>query len=110
MKMRDLNRGQWERISFEEMGLVDAPESPGCYVITNIYTDILYIGKTTSIRIRMKNHLGDSRMRQADNFGVSAWFYYWELPVAETYPTEQSLIAKYKFNKAVLPPLNRIGG
>ena len=110
MKLDVLQWGKWYRTSFDQYGLVDAPDRPGCYIIANIYRDILYIGKAKSIRCRMKNHLADKRMRQAGNLGVSNWFYYWELPYGDTYPTEQRLISRYKFKEATLPPLNRIGG
>ena len=110
MKLRELAQVGWHKIGFRSGFLVNAPETPGCYVIANIYEEILYIGKAANIRRRMSNHLGDPNKQQAGSFGASSWFFYKRVPANETDATEQRLLSAYKFNEGVLPPLNIIGG
>ena len=110
MKVRELDPSTWKRLGFNFGHLLDAPKLPGCYVIANIYEEILYIGKAASIQQRMKAHIGDPNKQQADNLGASSWFFYKLTLRNETYATEQRLLSAYKFREGLLPPLNILGG
>lgn len=110
MKLAELDKGPWQKITFHSRWVIDTPEVPGCYVIANIYDEILYIGKTNDIRQRMLDHLKDPSKSYVRSVGNSSWFFYKRIPLDKLYQTEQRLIAFYKFKEGALPPLNRIGG
>jgi len=52
------------------------PEIFGCYVITNYYGDILYIGQTNNLRTRINTHLNDIHKTQNTELGKAFYLYY----------------------------------
>lgn len=98
-----------QRVTFNLANAFRVPSAPGCYVLTNIYEEILYIGETNDLNRRLQQHWNDRRMRQRTPNGVASWFYYKELPAHLTYQTEQLLLTRYKFSVGRLPLLNRAG-
>lgn len=109
MKVSELRPEMVDKISFDLRFYPRAPMSSGCYILTNIYEDILYIGQTRCLQRRMKEHLEDRRMTQRTQMGLASWFYYEAVPEKDLFPTEQQMLLEYKFNHTVWPPLNRIG-
>ena len=107
MKVADLGPAMDARVSFDARFGVHVPDSPGCYILSSIYNDVLYIGETNNLRRRMGEHLDDSRMTQWTPQGLASWFHYRELPDDKTYPTEQSMLSQYEFQEGRKPPLNR---
>ena len=85
------------------------PESPGCYAITNIYDDILYVGQSINLSQRMSQHLSNPRMTEPTNLGLGTWFYYELWPSSEINAIETRLLFNHKAVEGLLPPLNRIG-
>lgn len=97
------------RVAFGLANIFRVPNVPGCYVLTNIHDETLYIGQTNNLSRRLEQHCNDQRMKQLTSSGVASWFYYKELPAHLTYQTEQSLLVRYKFQVGERPPLNRAG-
>jgi DNA polymerase III subunit epsilon len=65
--LRDLARSTSER-AFRRIGLVDgAPSSPGVYRFLDARGEVLYVGKATDLRSRLRTYFGqDPRRRIAD--------------------------------------------
>jgi DNA polymerase III subunit epsilon len=65
--LRDLARSTSER-SFRRIGLVDgAPSAPGVYRFLDARGEVLYVGKATDLRSRLRTYFGqDPRRRIAD--------------------------------------------
>jgi len=52
------------------------PDTFGCYVITTFFNDILYIGQTNNLRIRIKQHLDSSKKTKISELGKGFFFYF----------------------------------
>ena len=109
MKVQHLDDEMTERVSFDFRFGAHVPTLAGCYVLTNIYDDILYIGQTIDLCRRMEEHLKDPRMNQRTRYGLVSWFYYTSLPSSKLRDVELQLLAGYKFAHGEWPPLNRTG-
>ena len=109
MKARDLEKGFARKVSFDLRFLPWVPSSPGCYALSNIHEDILYIGETIDLRRRMEEHRKDPRMTQRTTMGLASWFHYMLVPAGEVKSTEDQLLVRYKFKETSNPPLNRKG-
>ena len=109
MKVNDLDEYTNGRVSFDPRFSGQVPDRPGCYVIANMYDDVLYIGQTVDLRRRMGEHLSDQRITQRTVLGLSSWFYYKNVSDADLVKTEDSLLSAYKFAQGELPILNRSG-
>ena len=109
MKIRECAPEMQNKLAFNRHENIGLSSIPGCYCITNIYCEILYIGKTVNLNTRMGQHLHDPRMRQRTNIGLASWFYYVEVPDRDLHVREEELLGRYIFKEGVLPPLNRQG-
>lgn len=109
MKVAELQPAMDARVSFDPRFSIQVPDAAGCYILSSIYNDVLYIGETNGLRRRMGEHLDDPRMNSRTYLGVASWFYYVELPCDMTYPTEEYMLSQHKYREHRLPPLNRKG-
>ena len=109
MNVDDLDKNFNGRVSFDMRFSGHIPDRPGCYVIANMYGDVLYIGQTVDLRRRMGEHLSDERMTQRTALGLPSWFYYKYTSDADLVKTEGSLLSAHKFARGELPILNRSG-
>lgn len=85
------------------------PESSGCYVLTSINDDVIYIGQSVNLNQRMQQHLNSLRMTQSTSAGLAVWFYYGLLAPDKIEKIELQLIFNFKAVEGQLPPLNRQG-
>ena len=83
--------------------------APGCYALTNIYDDVIYIGQSKHLSERMDQHLKDSRMAQVTKLGLASWFAFWLSDEATLKSEEDQLLFKFKLLEGHLPELNRLG-
>ena len=107
MKVADLEPAMDARVSFDARFGVHVPDSPGCYILSSIYNDVLYIGETNNLRRRIGEHLDDPRMTRRTPEGLASWFHYRELPDDKTYPTEQFMLLQHRYKVGGRPALNR---
>ena len=82
---------------------------PGCYMLTNIYDDIIYIGQTKHLSERMDQHLKDPRMTRPTKLGLVNWFAFWLRDEASLKSEEDQLLFRFKLLEGHLPELNRLG-
>ena len=97
-----------KRVSFEWRFNAHVPAQPGCYALSNIYGEILYIGKSRDLCRRMKDHLNSPRMLKVTPLGKACWFNYRLVQREWCYHTEQSLRAQHRWTEGVLPFLDRM--
>ena len=109
MKVADLDASLSNRIPFRLSDSVRVPEIAGCYVLTNILGDVLYIGQSVNLHRRMEQHLVDARMTGTTRLGASSWFYWVSADDSELRPLENQLLLRFKAAEGALPPLNRVG-
>ena len=109
MKPSDLSSGIRVFVPFQLKDAYRVPQSAGCYLITNAYHQILYIGQTEDLRRRMTEHLSDIRMTTPTTIGRATWYYYQKITDSRLKDAEDRLLMTYKINVGRRPPLNRIG-
>lgn len=111
MKVADLDASlsNRNRVPFRLSDSVRVPEIAGCYVLTNILGDVLYIGQSVNIQRRMEQHLVDARMTNSTRLGASSWFYWTSADDSELRSLEDQLLFRFKAGEGALPPLNRVG-
>ena len=79
------------------------PESSGCYALTNINDEVIYIGQSLNLNRRMQQHLDTSRMTKTTSAGLAVWFYYGLLPPEKIEGIELRLIFNFKAVEGKLP-------
>ncbi len=109
MKPVELNSVFGTYISFQSRDECRVPQVAGCYLITNAYHEILYIGQTDNLCRRMKEHLKDSRIIQPTAIGRATWFYFVEIVGSSPKDAEDRLLFEYVAKNGHRPVLNRIG-
>ena len=81
----------------------------GCYFLSNLDGEVLYIGQTIDLNRRFKEHTSDLRMASQTPLGKALWFE-WVILAANTLELmESNYLAKYQAWHYALPPLNRAG-
>lgn len=109
MKITNLRPSLSDRVQFRLSESIRVPEVSGCYALTNIYNNVMYIGQSVNLSQRMQQHLGDPRMTGNTPLGLANWFYYALYPSTEIIAIEDQLLFNFKAAEGQLPTLNRIG-
>ncbi len=109
MKALDVDNGMEKNVPFQRKDAWRVPKSAGCYVITNAYRDVLYIGETNNLRRRMGEHLDDGRITKPTPIGRAVWFHYKLIAAIDTKDAEDRLLMRYTTIIGRLPVLNRAG-
>ena len=92
MRIVDLYPKLTNRVQFRLSEALRVPESSGCYVLTNINEEVIYIGQSLNLNRRMQQHLDTSRMTKTTSAGLAVWFYYGLLPPEKIEGIELRLI------------------
>jgi hypothetical protein len=82
------------------------PARPGCYAITVLSKEILYLGLTKNLRARMGNHLDNPEKTKATKNGRAAVFFW--LETTDTRRVERTWMNIHIQREGALPILNRI--
>lgn len=82
------------------------PAKPGCYALTTIERNVLYIGLTINLRRRVNEHL-DSVAKTSLTSEGRAVFFYW-LETAEVNKVERTWMNIYLLAEGRLPVLNSV--
>ena len=109
MKVTRLDFSPKDRVQFRLSENIRIPEASGCYILSNIYDDILYIGRSVNLCQRMQQHWDNPRMTARTSLGLATWFYYKMYDSDELDSVEQQLLFNFKAVEGRLPPLNRAG-
>lgn len=109
MKVSVLNPRLPHRVQFRQSETLRVPENSGCYALTSINDEVIYIGQSKNLYQRMQQHLDSDRMTQSTYAGLAVWFYYQMLPPEKLELIESRLLFVFKAVEGRLPPLNRMG-
>ena len=94
---------------FEFSKLNSIPDTYGCYIISNFNEEIMYIGKATSLRNRMTNHLDTPEKNTKTKLGKAYWFSYKlcenEFEISKL---EKGWLNEYELKNGELPIFNKI--
>lgn len=78
MKVNDLTPTPSCSAEFEWNMVRYVPEGSGCYVLATFMGVVLYLGRTTSLRERMRRHLDDPTKTSPTRLGRAVRFVWFE--------------------------------
>ena len=86
------------------------PETPGCYVLTNASSDIIYLGQAVNLRSRVAQHLDTARHREMTPLGRASLLSVLCLVDAplSLNAHERGWLNQCELCDGILPPLNKI--
>ena len=85
------------------------PDGPGCYVLTNAASDIIYLGQAVSLRSRITQHLDAGRQRELTRHGRASLLSILEIPAPmKLNAYERGWLNQCELCDGVLPPLNKV--
>ena len=98
-----------KRIEFSLQKAKFIPARPGCYVLTNFFNDIVYIGLSKNLNSRIKDHLDNKEKRQITANGLAYWFHYLLIDNEHNLNSvERGWLNQYELNYGELPALNKV--
>ncbi len=109
MKLTQLRISQYAKLVFDLRFSAQVHARAGCYILTSLDDDILYIGETKDLNRRFKEHLDDPRMTSMTSKGKAAWFVYFSVEPRILRKVESQLLFQVQANDRDIPPLNRKG-
>ena len=109
MKILELCSSMQYRMQFRLSEVVRVPEASGCYVMTNIADDVIYVGESKNLNRRIQQHLCDRRMTGLTSLGLVNWFCFGLWPSTDIAVVEEKLLFNYRARHGRWPPLNRTG-
>ena len=109
MKVDSLRPLPETRLEFSLSTWKFLPNALGCYVLTNYFNDILYIGLAKNISGRIRQHLANPAKTNQTEFGKAFFVYF--IKVNDEFDlnrVERGWINMYELEVGKLPPLNSI--
>ena len=97
-----------ERIVFSYDNYKKIPPVPGCYVITNFQSEILYIGQSVNLQKRFCQHLDNNEKTKIGGYGRPTYFYFLACNVERLNKLESSLLQQYELKHGALPVWNKV--
>lgn len=95
--------------AFDYPTVASLPETPGCYVLTNASSDIIYLGQAVNLRSRVTKHLDAARHRELTQLGRASLLSVLcvEAPLSLS-AHERGWLNQCELCDGALPPLNKI--
>ncbi len=84
------------------------PREPGCYVLTTLHGDVLYIGLTDDLHRRFGDHRGDDEKCEPTPHGTAYWFYYLPYELSKLETLERTWLNIYVVNHGERPFFNKV--
>lgn len=109
MKVDDFRLSSDGQLAFHLARTAQVPLASGCYFLASLNEDVLYIGQTTCLNRRFREHVTDIRMTAVTPAGRAAWFAFVFVAECDLLSVESQLIFQYQAQEGTLPPLNRAG-
>ena len=109
MNVANLHPELHNRVPFRLSETLLVPDDSGCYALVSIYQDVIYIGRSSNLNQRMKQHLDTPRVTQVTSVGLVNWFYFDFWAPHEICFIEGQLLFNFKATEGSWPPLNRSG-
>lgn len=109
MKASQITDLDTHRIPFRLAESGRLPIIGGCYFLSHLDGEVLYIGQTINLNRRFQEHISDVRMTSQTPLGRALWFEWVILANHTLELMESTYLAKYQASHFALPPLNRAG-
>lgn len=97
-----------KQIVFTLASVKHLPTVAGCYVLTNLQGEILYVGLTVNLLHRFKQHRDTPEKCQPTTLGRAHWFYFITADETEINSIERGWQNQYSAVHGALPILNKI--
>ncbi len=92
------NLSQWNHV----------PKSAGCYALTTIDGEILYLGLSKNLHRRFSEHRDTDAKRLPTQHGLATWFYYLLCDSKQLNRVERTWLNEHVTEHGTLPLLNKI--
>lgn len=111
MKVTELNPKVFDKTEFLLNKVKFVPSMIGCYVITNFYNEIMYIGQTVNLKSRIQQHLEDQEKIKLTTIGKSYYFYYKTIDnEKDLNKLERGWLNDFELKEGKIPILNSVRG
>lgn len=95
--------------AFDYRTAATLPDMPGCYVLTNAGSDIIYLGQAVSLKARVIQHLEAGRHRELTAFGRASLLSILQIDDPMRLSAhERGWLNQCELCDGALPPLNKI--
>lgn len=108
MKVAQLIPSANERLQFNLKMLKFVPKVSGCYVLSTVDDDVLYVGLTDNLYRRFSEHRDNKEKNQQTAQGIAFWFYYIQCEKIEINRIERTWLNIHTEIHGVLPLLNKV--
>jgi len=108
MKIKELIPQPNDKVYFKLASFKIVPKQSGCYVLTTIDNEILYIGLSNNLFDRFQQHLGNPQKTNSTIKGKVVWFYYSIYDVTNLPKLERSWLNQYVAIHGERPLLNNL--
>ncbi len=111
MKIEQLVKKELPKVQFNGKFLNHLTSNPGCYILTNVLGDILYIGQALNVRVRVSAHINSTSKTDVTGEGAAWWVYVQEVESKDKLNSvERGLLNLFELMEGRLPVLNKVRG
>jgi len=96
------------RVHFSLAFYKSVPKESGCYVLTNLDGDILYIGLSVNLFTRFQQHLDNQEKTGPTLGGKSFWFYFMHFDKTNLEKLERTWMKQFTGEHGRRPMLNKV--
>jgi hypothetical protein len=108
LKIDQLNPRPKHKLQFRLSSYKCVPKTSGCYVLTTVDENILYIGLTDNFFQRFQQHLNNPEKTNPTKDGRAVWFYFNEYDINNLPRLERTWLNQYEYIHGELPILNKV--
>jgi hypothetical protein len=95
--------------AFDYLTAARLPDAPGCYVLTNAGSDIIYLGQAVSLRSRLLQHVDTGRHRELTSYGRASLLSILQIEdPLRLNAHERGWLNQCLLCDGTLPPLNKV--
>lgn len=108
MKIEQLVPKPEFKIQFKLSYFKNVPKVSGCYILTTIEDNILYIGLSENLNSRFQQHLDNPEKIMPTANGKAVWFYYMEYDDTNLPKLERTWLNQFQALHGEFPILNKV--
>jgi predicted GIY-YIG superfamily endonuclease len=108
MKIEELTPLPKEKVQFKLSFLKFVSHESGCYVLSTFDKEVLYIGLTSNLNSRLKQHLNNPEKTEPTEEGKAIWFYYLPYDSINLSKLERTWLKQFSDKHGRLPILNKV--
>ena len=106
MKVSSLDPNPEQKVAFDLNQRLLVPSSSGCYVLSNIYETILYVGLSNCLARRFDQHLDSPDKTAQTPLGRAIWFHWLRYENLEM--LERTWLNSHEVAEGKLPYFNSV--